>query len=450
MLLRNRHKKDILNGNIFEQIMLLFFPVFLGYILQQIYGFADAMVLGKFVGKQALASVGGSATVMINVVLNIIAGLTTAITVLVAQNHGRGDSNKVNSVIRTGFYVAVVFGAFLSTVMLAISPKLLVLMKEPAESISTSLIYLRLYSLAFVPYFIYQSGICIFRALGDNKRPNYFIITTAVVKIALDFLLAGVFKLGVLGTSTATFLSYLVSASAVLLVFQFTPDIYSYSLKDFGCDKEELKAIFTMGTPFAVQNATYALPDLILQSKINTFGTDAIAAFSAYSQVDSLYWCYSNGLAATTVTMTGQNYGNRNMKRVRKTVWTAVMIELAGIVVYGTVFMTFRRQLLSLFVNDADVIALGMSMIAFTSTKYIAHLFVATVGSACKGCGLSRFTATTAVFTVLSTRIAFLLLYPHSHPVDPLYCFPISWALTSTVYLIYFLTNKKLKAADPS
>ncbi|MBO4359034.1 MAG: MATE family efflux transporter [Erysipelotrichaceae bacterium] len=450
MLLRKRYKKDILNGNIFEQMMLLFFPVFLGYILQQIYGFADAMVLGRFVGKEALASVGGSATAIINVILNVIAGMTAAMTVAVAQNYGRGDSARVNSVIRTGFYIATVFGGIISIVVILASPALLTLMKEPAESIGTSLIYIRLYAAAFVPYFIYQSGICIFRALGDNKRPNYFIIITAVVKIALDFLLAGVFRLGVLGTSTATFLSYVVSAATVLTVFQLTPDIYRYSLKDFGYDKDDLKTIMKMGAPFAIQNATYALPGIIIQSKINTFGTDAIAAFSAYNHVDNLFWCYSNAVGTVTVTMAGQNYGSRNMKRVRKIGWTAVLIEETGVILYGVAFTVFRRALLSMFVNDADVIAIGASMMAVTSTKYFLHSFVGTTGSVCKGCGLSRFTSTVAVFTVLITRIAFLTFYPHVLPSDPLYCLPLSWGLTSIVYLLFFLTSKKLKVTDPS
>ena len=447
-MLRHRIKKDILNGNIFEQMMLLFFPVFLGYLLQHVYGFVDAIVLGKFVGKQALASVGGSATAIINLILNIIAGINAAITVMVAQNHGRGDSEKVNSVIRTGYFIAIVFGGFISVLMLIISPTLLNIMKEPVESMSGSLIYLRLYSISFVPYFIYQTGICILRALGDNKRPNYFILITAVTKIVFDLLLAGIFKLGVLGTSIATLLSYLICAAVTLLVFGLTPDIYRYTLKDFGFNLEELKTIFKMGTPFAIQNAAYSIPNMMLQSRINEFGTDAIAAYSAYLNVDNVFWCYANSVSTITLTMAGQNFGNKNIARVRKIALAAVVIEEIGALLLGLSFTVFDSQLLSLFLTDPEVIEIGITMLAVTSLKYFLHMFVGTLSAVFKSCGLVRFPATATIFTILVSRVVFLLFYPHSTPADPVYCFPISWTLTSIVYLTYFLTNKKLKVSN--
>lgn len=444
-MLRNKFKKDILNGNVFEQLLLLLFPVFLGYLLQQIYGFVDAMVLGKFAGKQALASVGGSATAIINVILNIISGMTTAVTVLVAQNYGKGDSRKVISAIRTGFFVAVCFGGLLTAIVLLSGPSLLKLMGEPLDSINTSLIYLRFYAAAFIPYFIYQTGICILRALGDNKRPNYFILITAVTKIAFDLLLAGVFKLGVLGTSCATFLSYLICAIATFIVFALTTDFYSFNIKDFGFETAELKAIFRMGTPFAIQNAAFAVPSLILQSKINQFGTDAIAAYSAYCQVDNLFWCYANAVSTAALTIVGQNYGNDNIARVRKTVYASMLTEICGSISFGAAFTFFGKELLSLFVNDVEVIEIGNMMLKVTATRYLLHMFVGTVGAACKGCGSGRFVAISSIFTILLTRVIFLIFYPHSLPSHPVYCFPISWIATSLLYSIYFFTNKKLK-----
>ena len=438
-------KKDLLNGDVFEQLMLLFFPVFFGYLLQQTYGFVDAIVLGKFVGKAGLAGVGGSATAIINVILNVIVGITASITVLVAQNYGKGDTERVNNIIKTGFFLCFSFGGILTAVILLFSPMLLNMMNEPAESIKYSLIYLRLYAFSFVPYFIYQMGVYTLRGLGDNKRPNYFILIIAVTKIGFDLLFAGVMKLGVFGTSLATFLSYLICAIVIILMFELTPDIYRFSLKQFGYDKEEIKNILKMGIPFAIQNATYALPGIVLQTKLNNFGTDAVAAYSAYTHIDNIFWCYANTVSTILITIVGQNYGNGNIARVKKIVYTAIKIEIFGSLFFGITFNLFSQQILSIFLNEMDVIKIGVSMLFVTSTKYLLHIFVGTIGSTCKGCGMVKFPSTTTIFTILIVRIAFLILYPHSNAADPLYCFPLSWAATSTVYAIYFFTNKKFK-----
>ena len=445
MPLRLKYKKDLLNGDVFEQLMLLFLPVFLGYLLQQAYGFIDAIVLGKFVGKAGLAGVGGSATAIINVILNIIVGITASITVLVAQNYGKGDFQRVNNIIKTGFFLCFVFGGILTALVLLLSPLLLKLMNEPAESIQYSLIYLRLYAFSFIPYFIYQMGVYTLRGLGDNKRPNYFIMIIAVTKVGFDLLFAGVFRLGVFGTSLATFLSYLICAIAILLIFHLTPDIYRYSLKEFGYDSTEIKNILKMGIPFAIQNATYALPGIVLQTKLNNFGTDAVAAYSAYTHIDNVFWCYANTISTILITIVGQNYGNNNIARVKKIVYTAIKIEIVGSLFFGVVFNLFSQQILSLFLDDMDVIKIGISMLFVTSTKYLLHMFVGTIGSTCKGCGLVKFPSTTTIFTILILRTAFLLFYPHSNASDPLICFPLSWAATSAVYAIYFFTNKKFK-----
>jgi Na+-driven multidrug efflux pump len=205
----HKTKRDILNGNILQQMLLFFFPVFLGYLLQQVYGVVDSIVLGRFVGKEGLAAVGGSATSIINVILNLVSGMSAAITVITAQNHGKGDAEKVSDSVRTGMFIAIVLGALITVVMAVLSPLLLKIMSVPEEIVRPSLIYMYLYFLSIVPYFVYQAGVSILRALGDSKSTVGFILLTAVVKIAADLILAGVFRLGVLGTSFATFRPHL-------------------------------------------------------------------------------------------------------------------------------------------------------------------------------------------------------------------------------------------------
>ena len=155
---------------------------------------------------------------------------------------------------------------------------------------------LRIYFLGMIANLVYNMGAGILRAVGDSKRPLYFVLITAVTKIGFDLLLAGVFNLGVLGTSIATLLAHLVCAIVILIIFKYTSDVYQYSLKDFGYEKEDLKKIFSIGVPFALQSMMFAIPTTFVQKKLNDFGTDAVAAYSAYVNVDNLFWCYSSAI----------------------------------------------------------------------------------------------------------------------------------------------------------
>lgn len=441
----HKTKRDILNGNILQQMLLFFFPVFLGYLLQQGYAFIDSIVLGRFVGKEGLAAVGGSATSVINIILNLVSGMTSAITVMTAQNYGRSDAQKVSDAIRTGMFIAVVLGAGITIVMVVSSPFVLNVMSVPAEIVGPSLTYMRLYFLSIVPYFVYQAGVSILRALGDSRRPVYFVLLTAVVKILGDLILAGVFHLGVLGTSLATFLAHLVCAIVILVIFQFTPDIYQYSLKNFSCDREMLGQMIKIGIPFAIQSMMFAIPSTFVQIRINSFGTDAVAAYSAYNTVDNFFWCFSNSVAASTLTMAGQNYGNHNIARVKKTCYCAMGMETVGAVVFGLIFHFGGKEIFSMFVNDPEVIDFGVHMLNVIVYSYILFVLVEPSSAVLKAIGSAKTTMYIAMICVCFLRIAYLLFVPQKTAVYPIYCFPLSWIAAGIAYQSCFFLNKKLR-----
>ena len=441
-------KKNILNGNILEQMLIFLFPLFVGYLLQTLYGIVDNIVLGRIVGKQALAAVGGSATSIINIINNFVSGMAAAITVLVAQNYGRGNMNKVSESVKTGMFVSIVVGGLLTLVMNLAARPLLNLMAEPVETINLSLTYMRLYFFSLIPYFIYQSGVSILRALGDSKRPLYLIMVTAVSKILFDLLLAGVFKLGVTGTSLATFLSHLVCALIILFIFERTVDVYQYSIKNFGFEKEDLIQIFKIGIPFSIQSMLFAIPNAVIQRKINTFGTDSIAAYTAFNSVDNLFWCFSNSVGTATITLAGQNYGNGNMKRVKKIAYTSILVEFTGAVIYGIVFYTFGTHILSLFLKDPEVIVISKRILNVISCSYWTYLFLEPLSAVFKSVGLTNVPVYIAVFTILISRIVYIYTFDIKDVAMAVVAFPISWVLTSLAYLAYFLINKKFRIDD--
>lgn len=444
MLLR-RPKKDILHGNILEQMLLLFFPFLLSYFLQQIYGFVDNIVLGRFVGKEGLAAVGGSPTAIINIIINCVNGLTSAITVMVAQYYGMGNMEKVSRSVRTGIFVAVSVGALLSVVMITAAPFFLKLMNTPADTLNMSLTYMRLYFISLVPYFIYQTGVCILRALGDSKRPLYFVLITAVTKIGFDLLLAGVFKMGVLGTSISTLIAHLVCAIVILIIFRYTSDVYQFSLKDFGYEKEDLRKIFSIGVPFALQSMMFAIPSTFIQRKLNDFGTDAVAAYSAYVNIDNLFWCFSSAVSTSTITMAGQNYGNRNISRVRKIFYCASIMEFVGGIFLGGLFYMIKDKALTLFTNDPNVLSLSIRMLTIVSLSYFTYTFIESVSSVCKACGDAKAIMYIAIVTICFTRIAYILFFPQPEAPYSIFAFPLSWTIASITYAAYFFSNKKYR-----
>lgn len=441
-------QKDILNGKIGEQMIILLFPLFLGYLLQQLYSFVDNIVLGSLISKQALAAVGGSATSLINILLNFVGGITSAITVIVAQNYGRGDMEKVNRSVRTGIFVSIALGLILSIFLIFISPFWLKMMNEPSDTYQLSLTYMYLYFGSLTFYFVYQTGISILRALGDNRRPLMLIGITAVSKILLDLLFAGVFKMGVFGTSLATFLSHLICAGVVLFIFDRTHDVYQRPLKDMTHESEDIKQIFSIGIPFAVQSMMFAIPNAMIQFKINSFGTDAIAAYSAFNGVDALFWCFSNALTTATITLASQNFGRGNIARVRKVVGSSMIAELIGSASFGLIFYFCGRSILTLFLKEEAPLQIAEQMLKLVAVSYVIYCAIDPFSAVFKSCGMTKAPMIIAIFTICVSRILYLLFFPISDPLHAIIAFPMSWILTSIAHLGYYILRKDVFQKD--
>lgn len=436
-------RKDILNGNITEQILLFTIPVCGSYLLQQLYQFADSIVLGRYAGVEAMAAVGGSATMIINVILNLISGIATGVTIVVAQNYGKGDSQKVRNTVKTGMFISIVFGGMISIVSAIIAKPLLVVMKCPSETINLSLIYMYCYFASIIPYTIYTFGIYILRATGDSKATIFFTIIIAFVKIVLDLILTIVFDLGVWGVSISTIASYLVCGIVVLIILHHTSDSYHYDLKDFGYDAPIMKKIFKIGIPVAIQSVVFAVTNALLSVKINEYGTNAIAAFSAYNNIDNFYWSFSNAIGAAIITITGQNYGNKNTTRVKDTLKYGIIIYSVATFVIGGLEFFFGRNVVSVFTTNKEVINISTKMIQIVSTSYITYVLVEMISGSLKGCGDSVNSMIIALIGICVVRVSYLALYNFTNVYQIIFCYPISWTITSIIYLIYYLHNKK-------
>ncbi|MDO4198057.1 MAG: MATE family efflux transporter [Erysipelotrichaceae bacterium] len=441
----NRSYNDILNGNITKQLILLLFPAFVGLLLQQVYGFVDSVILGRFVSTEALAGVGATA-MMINMYQNFISGITAAIMVMMAQAMGKRNYEDIHNTVKTGFFISIVMGIIFTLMGLFLSEPLLKIMNTPEDVINYSLTYTFWYFLSVTFYIIYNAGISMLRAMGDSRKPVYFIVVICVIKIGFDLLLAGVFGLGVLGTSIATFLSHFICAVLIFLLFMSTSDIYRYNIKeDFGFDMKTLKDTFKIGVPAGIQSMVFALTSVFIQVKINSFGTDVVAAFSAYNNVDDLFWCYVGGVNAAATTIAGQNYGNKNIERVNKTLIYSLVLYAAGALIYGFGFGCFGANLMSLFSSDPDVISIGYEMLKVVCFTYIIYGPLEMISCILKCTGDSFISMIISIITICVVRIIFLMIVPLNAPSTPIWSYPVSWAISSLVFIIYYMFDKKLK-----
>lgn len=441
----HKTKKDILNGNIPEQILIITIPVAGTYLLQQLYQFVDYIVLGRYAGVEAMAAVGGSATMIINVLLNLIIGIATGLMIIVAQSYGRRDDDKVHEAVRTGMFIAIVFGGIIAIGSAIFGKKILILMGCPSDIIKPSATYLYLYLLGLVPYSIYTFGMYVLRATGDTKISLFFTIIIAVVKILLDILLTGVLKIGVWGVGIATSASYLVCGIVVLIILNKTDFCYHYDFKEFGFDFSIMKEIFEIGLPVAIQNTAFTITNAFISIKVNKFGTTNVAAFGAFNNVDNFYWCFNNAIGSAVLTIIGQNYGNKNMKRVKQTFIYGTIISLVMTVIVGTIEILFGRQIIQLFTTDIEVIEITNKGLKLMAMTYIFYILVEMVSSTIKGCGDATNSMIIAIIGVCVCRFVYLSTFRLNNLNDVIMAYPVSWSISSVIYLVYFLTNKKYR-----
>lgn len=437
-----KSKKDILNGNVYEQIIIFTIPLIGTYLLQQFYKIADTMILGRYVGKSALAAIGAS-TSIVNVILNLISGICSGAMIVVAQCYGSKNPEKVKKAVKTGFFIAIILGAILTVSLVLLAKPLLTITGCPSDAIPYSITYLKMYGYSFIPYLVYMMGRYILIATGDSKRSLMFTLIIAAVKVSLDILLTGVLNLEILGVSLATLASYLICAIVVLVIFAITTDIYQYSIKDFGADKDLLKQIIKVGIPVAIQSMFFAFTSLVMQTKINAYGTDTTAAFSAFNDVDNFYWSFSNALANATLTLIGQNYGNKNLRRVYEIVNKAIIVQVIMSLIIGGLDIVFGRAALSMFTPDKEVIEIGYQMLMSVAPYYGLYVLVEILSCLCKGNGDTTSSMIICMIGICAARLAYLTFYNITSSPQIPFGYTVSWIVTSILYVVYVSTSKK-------
>lgn len=436
---------NMLDGNITELILIFFFPILCGSLFQQLYNTVDAIVVGNFVGKQALAAVGGSTGTIINLLVGFVVGLASGATVVIAQYYGNREHEGVQKSVYSSMFLAITLGFVLTIVGILLTPWMLSLLNVPEDIMSYSITYMRIYLAGTIPSLIYNNGAGILRAVGDSKRPLYFLIAACLTNIVLDIVFVVVFHWGVAGVAIATALSQIVSALLTLQVLANTEESYAFHMQKLHYDWNILVRIIEIGFPVGIQSCLYSIANLFVQSSVNSYGTDTVAAYTAFGKIDALFWNTSSAFGQSVLTFCGQNFGAGKVDRVKKSIRIATLLYLIGAGTISMICYFGGTYLYHMFTQDAIVIQIGMDVLKFMCPLWVTFCFVEILSSAIRACGDSLVPMIITALGIGAFRIGWILFYPSSTIYNTLICYPISWVMTSTLFLLYYLQGGWLK-----
>ena len=440
----------ITEGSIFGQLLLFFFPILFGTFFQQLYNTADAMVVGRFVGKQALAAVGGSTSTLINLLVGFFVGLSSGATVVISQFYGARKADKVHWAVHTSIAFSVIGGIIFMIVGLVGSPWALEAMKTPEDVMGHAVVYIRIYFLGIIVNLVYNMGAGILRAVGDSRRPLYFLIASCFTNIILDVLLVAVLGMGVAGAALATITSQLLSAVLVVLALMKTDDMYKLEWKKVRIDQRMLQRIVRIGIPAGMQSVMYNISNVIIQAGVNTLGTDNVTAWATYGKVDGLYWMMINALGISVTTFVGQNYGAGRMDRVHKGAGACMITGTIMTAIVSTLLYLKGYLLIDLFTSDAQVQEIGLSLIHFLVPTLITYITIEILSGTLRGVGDAWMPLIMTGIGVCCLRVIWIIFFlpQYRSILAAAFCYPLSWTITSIAFVIYYFFFSSLRRVD--
>ena len=438
-------KNQITEGVIWKQLLIFFFPIMVGTLFQQLYNTVDAIIVGRFVGKQALASVGGSSAVLTNFVIEFFTGLSAGATVVISQFYGARDLKRLSKGLHTAYAFSIAASILISVVGWFATPSLLHLLKTPAVVIPDSILYLRIYFLGIIFTLIYNMGSSIMRAVGDSRRPLMYLVVCCVINIILDIVLVIGFRMGIAGAAIATVISQGVSAVLVTRALMYSYGILKLELRAIRFHASLLKAELRIGIPGGIQSFGYSISNIIIQAVINDFGTDTAAAWAAYGKMDAIFWtvCGAFGIAITT--FAGQNFGAGRYDRIKKSVRVCLGMALG---VGGSLILflfVFCRPLYHVFTTDQAVIDIGVFMLRMIIPSYVIFIFVEVFSGALRGIGDVLIPSAMTLGGVLLVRMVWVLVVtPMTGELSTLlYSYPLAWGATAILLVPYYFYRRK-------
>ncbi len=431
--------RDMTSGTIWKHIILFSIPLLIGNFFQQLYNTVDSVVVGNFVSSEALAAVGSTGPV-INTLVGFFMGMSTGAGVVISHYFGARDKEKLHDAIHTTVLLTFILSIVFTIIGIAMVPFMVSFMRTPSDVVAESTTYLRIYFAGVGGLMVYNMGSGILRAVGDSRRPLYFLCISSVINIVFDLLFVVGFDMGIEGVAYATILSEAISAIMVLWVLSRTSDIYKLEWKDLRLSGAILKKVCIVGIPAGLQMAVTSFSNVFVQSYINHFGSSCMAGWTSYSKVDQFVLLPMMSLSLASTTFVGQNLGAHDAKRADKGMKTALAMAL-GITVLLTIFINVAATpLIMLFTEDASVLEFGRVFLHFMSPFYVCCCFNQIHAGALRGAG----DANGPMIIMLSSFVVFRQIYLAitTHIVDNIYpvafAYPAGWIVCTIAMFIYY------------
>ncbi len=434
---------DMTKGNPTALLLKFSLPMVIGNIFQQFYNMVDAVIVGQFVGANALASVGATGSITF-LFFSLVLGLSSGIGIIVSQYYGAKENDKVQKTIATALYVIIISSILMAVVTMIAARPIMELLDTPDEIIGDSVVYLRVVGAGIVAVGIYNGTASILRALGDSKTPLIFLIVAAILNVVLDLLFVLSFNMGVLGVAVATVISQAVSGIGCVLYAWIKMPLFRMPLKAYVIDLSIFKKCLKLGIPVALQNSMIAISCIMLQKVVNGFGPTIMAAFTVAGRFEQLIQQPFNSLGAALATYTGQNMGANNVERIKKGFWSAAKISTVFSLLMLPVAWFGGEGIMSLFTHEADVIREGAKGIRITCFFYSALGMIYVTRNVLNGAGDVRFAMISGLVEVIG-RLGLakpLTLVPGIGMLSIWYTTGLTWLLTAVVSCIRYAGGK--------
>jgi len=444
-----KYEIDMCRGSIFSKIALFSVPLILTGILQLLYNAADIIVVGQFAGKEALAAVGSTGS-LTNLIVNLFMGLSIGTSVVVSRFYGARDHKSIREAVHTSITVSAIAGVILAVVGFSLSRPMLTLMDTPADVIDGSVRYMRIIFLGMPFNMVYNFGAAILRAVGDTRRPLYFLSIAGLANVGLNLIFVIVFHMAVAGVALATIISQAISACFVIRCLMHAESEIRLDLKNLKINGKILLEIARIGLPAGLQSSLFAISNVMIQSSVNSFGSDGTAAHSAVSNLEGFCYTSMNAVHQAIVTYVSQNMGAKQYKRMRK----ALAVCMLFVIVLGgamcNLIYLFQRPLVSIYNGDSGVLEMAKARMCFMPLYFLCGVMEVSSGQM-RGMGYSILPMIVSLTGACVLRIIWILtLFASVHTMEILMLsYPVSWiATTAAHYISYLIARRKFPKED--
>lgn len=439
-----RYEMDMCSGPLLSKILAFTFPLLLSSVLQLLFNAADVVVVGRYAGNTALAAV-GSTGALINLIVNLFMGLSVGVSVTVARHYGAQEYGDVSTAVHTAILMSLIGGVVSSVFGFLLAKPLLELMGSPADVIDQAALYVRIYFLGMPASMFYNFGSAILRAVGDTKRPLYYLSVSGVLNVLLNLLFVIRFSMGVAGVALATILSQYVSAALIAICLTRSESCYRLHWNELALHKDKALPIIRIGLPAGLQSSIFSVSNVVIQSSVNSFGSIAMAGSAAAANIEGFVYVSMNSVAQASLSFASQNIGARQYERVGKICRTCLLLATFFGLLLGNGVYLLHDVLLGFYSPDPAVIAAGTIRLSIIGTTYFLCGLMDTLACTLRAMGKSLLPTIVTILGACGLRILWIYtVFPLDRTFFTLFLsYPISWGVTGAVHAVCYLFTKR-------